>query len=367
MSGRRCHTIPVVKRKSQAAPRAGAPLRGDASPTDLPDRGDGVDGAPEAAPAPPAPHAPKLVADLPLAVAGARVMLEQLERIEAHEAGARSGDDPEDIHRMRVATRRLRAARRVFGPALADGSPALDGPTLERANAELKALADALGRVRDLDVFAAALRAHVEETPAGDRAALDAMIADRERERDDAQADLRALLDGGALAFLRHDVHRALEALAAPASEPASKRGLERTVRRALPRLIARALRRLEKGEVDLLAPTSGELHERRIKAKRARYACEFFAPAFGGVLDGPVARLTALQDALGELHDADVAVGALLWGDRGRLGDPARARDAGAIARLAARYAAERDAGLPTFRERWAARPLAPGACAGR
>jgi CHAD domain len=161
----RCHTIPLVRRKSQAAPGDGVPLPGDASRTDLPDRVDGADGAPEAAPAAPAapaPRSPKLVADLPLAVAGARVMLEQLERIEAHQAGARSGDDPEDVHRMRVATRRLRAARRVFGPALADASPALDGSTLERANAELKALADALGRVRDLDVFAAALREHVE-------------------------------------------------------------------------------------------------------------------------------------------------------------------------------------------------------------
>jgi CHAD domain-containing protein len=347
-----------VKRKSRAAPSDGGPPHGDASPTDLPDRADGGDGAPEAAPAAPAARSPKLVADLPLAVAGARVMLEQLERIEAHEAGARSGDDPEDVHRMRVATRRLRAARRVFGPALADASPALDGPTLERATAELRVLADALGRVRDLDVFAAALRRHAEAAPAGDRAALDAMIADRERERDAAQADLRALLDGGAIDFLRHDFHGVLTVLAQQEGESAGKRARKRTVRRAAPRLIARALRRLEKDEDDLLAPASSELHERRIRAKRARYACEFFAPAFGDVLDEPVARLTALQDTLGKIHDADVAVGPLLGAIEGVSADPARARDAGAIARLAARYVAERDAGLPTFRERWRARP---------
>jgi CHAD domain-containing protein len=304
----------------------------------------------------PASRSPEFVADLPLAVAGARVVLEHLERIEAHEAGARSGGDPEDVHRMRAATRRPRAARRDFGPAMADASPALDGPTLQRAHAELKALHDALGRVRDLDVFVAALREHVEETPAGDRAALDAMIADRER--DAAQADLHALLDGGAIDFLRHDFHRTLEALAEPAREPSGTRSRKRAVRRAAPRLIARALRRLETGEEDLLASTSSELHARRIRAKRARYACEFFAPASGDVLDEPVARLTALQDSLGEIHDADVAVGALLGAIEGVSADPARAQDAGAIARLAARYAAERGAGLPTFRERWWARP---------
>jgi CHAD domain-containing protein len=54
-----------------------------------------------------------------MGVAGARVMLEQLDRVLAHEPGGRTGEDPEDVHRMRVAI---------------------------------------LGRVRDLDVFAAALR-----------------------------------------------------------------------------------------------------------------------------------------------------------------------------------------------------------------
>jgi tetratricopeptide (TPR) repeat protein len=111
-----------------------------------------------------APDAPGGVPDgvpferLSLPAAGARVMLEQLQRIEAREPGARGGKDPEDVHRMRVATRRLRAARRVFREALAG---ALD---LERANAELKALATALGTLARAGGDPAAARALYEES-----------------------------------------------------------------------------------------------------------------------------------------------------------------------------------------------------------
>jgi CHAD domain-containing protein len=340
--------------------------------------------------------------DLPLAVAGARVMLEQLERLAAHEAGARTGEDPEDVHRMRVATRRLRAARRVFQKALAG---LVD---LDRANAESKTLATALGRVRDLDVFAAALRGRAQEAPPGDRAALERLAADHERERDAARAGLIAVLDGGSLAYLRGELRRELEAVAGGAEPPRRGAGRRKdTVARGAPRLVARALRRLRRAGDDLLAPPSYELHELRITAKRARYTGEFFAPGYGDLLKGPIARLTDVQDTLGEVHDADVAAAVLLRaieriaGQAGQAGEPAsdgqagqadgagellapageahagsgaaaqratgegvatgapsRAADAGPIARLVARYLAERDDRLLTFREQWDALP---------
>jgi CHAD domain-containing protein len=305
-----------------------------------------------ATPDAPPPQPPTDVsADLPLAAAGARVMLEQLRRIESFEAGARGGDDPEDVHRMRVATRRLRAARRVF-------KDALDGESLDRANDALKALAAALGRVRDLDVFVAALRELAAEAPEADRPALERLIATHEQTRPEAQAALRALLDGGTVDYLRGEFKQLLETLAAETSARAHSGKGRRPVRRAAPRLIVKALRRLYRDEDDLLAPASTELHERRITAKRARYAGEFFAPAYGDALDEPIAALTAAQDVLGEVHDADVAV-AVLLGEIERVArDPDAAPDAGAIARLAARYAAARDAHLTTVRERWRAMP---------
>jgi CHAD domain-containing protein len=324
--------------------------------------------SPPGAPAPPeppeeGPAAPPVAAgasptqdgaafgDLSVAVAGARLMLEQLDRLEAHERGARSGADPEDVHRMRVATRRLRAARRVFRGALT-AAPDLD---LERANGELRALATALGRVRDLDVFAAAVRRHAKAAPPADRPALQALVADLKKDKRAGQAELRTFLDGEALTYLRGGFRDALAALAARGA------GRKRdSVARRAPRLIARALRRLYAAPETLLAPASTELHERRILAKRARYAGEFFAPAFGDTLTEPIARLTAVQDVLGEIHDADVATGVLLGRIEEVAGDAARAPEAAPLARLVARYLEQRDADLRTFRERW---ELLPGA----
>lgn len=326
-------------------------------------------------------------AALPLAVAGARIMLEQLERIFAHEPGVRASDDPEDVHKMRVATRRLRAARRVFRKAMtqrppskkpagtksvAKASAGTDTPTidLERANVELKDLADGLGRVRDLDVFAAALRQHALTAPEADWPALERLIASRAREQEVARQDLYALLDSQALTYLRTDFHHALRAVAA---QDVSARG--QSVARCAPRLIARALRRLYRHEDTLLAPSSADLHEVRIAAKRVRYTYEAFAPAFGATVEAPIARLTDVQDTLGEIHDADVAVTFLLGKVQEVAAPPAvhldgaqlppageqdhsPGTDAAPIARLIARYRDEREAALPTFREQWHALP---------
>jgi CHAD domain-containing protein len=105
-------------------------------------------------------------------------------------------------------------------------------------------------------------------------------------------------------------------------------------------------------------AIAAADLPARRIRAKRARYAGEFVASAFGARLTEPVARLTAVQDTLGAIHDADVATGVLLARIATVAGDAARAPEAAPLARLVIRVLAARDAHLATFRARWAAPP---------
>src|SRR5687767_10218895 len=93
------------------------------------------------------PDAAGDLSGLSLAEFGARLMLEQLTRIAKHEPGTRAGDDPEELHKMRVATRRLRTAFAVFGKALATAG--LETLPVDEA----KRVAAALGAVRDQDVF----------------------------------------------------------------------------------------------------------------------------------------------------------------------------------------------------------------------
>ena len=130
----------------------------------------------------------------------------------------------------------------------------------------------------------------------------------------------------------------------------------KRRVKRAGPRLIRRARRRLAKHAALLFAPTSEELHEVRIAAKRYRYVCEFLRPALAAAeaeLTARIERATVVQDALGELHDAELAEAALIE-DAIRAGTNGDARAAAGIAALARTQRGRAHEALIQFREAW-------------
>jgi CHAD domain-containing protein len=240
----------------------------------------------------------------------------QLDRLLDQEAGVRAGEDPEAVHRMRVATRRLRAWARFVDEL---------GP----ARHPLKELADALGPLRDQDVLIAGLE---RESADHDRSAV-AALADAQRpERAVRRAELLRRLDGPLLADLRGLRDRLTSAeIAAP--------------RRA--RHARAALRRLRRRGRALKAASSTQLHAIRLAAKRYRYTLELLAPA----LEAEIAQATALQDTLGALNDDDLAVSALL--DR-IAADPAAHALAGQVRLRLAR----RDEALARFQELWQGLP---------
>ncbi|HYM64458.1 MAG TPA: CHAD domain-containing protein, partial [Gaiellaceae bacterium] len=97
--------------------------------------------------------------------AALRAMLgRQHEQILANDPGVRLGDDPEAVHRLRVATRRLRAVLRA-------AAPLLEREKSEPLRAELAWLADVLGPVRDLDVLGEYLRTEIRGLEPTDEAA----------------------------------------------------------------------------------------------------------------------------------------------------------------------------------------------------
>jgi CHAD domain-containing protein len=295
------------------------------------------------------------LAEQPLAAAGARALLTQLDRLVEREAGVRAGEDPEQVHRMRVATRRLRATERVFRPSLVGRGLA---EPLDRARADLRALAAALGAVRDRDVLIAGLRADAELCP-DDAPAIERLIDDHLAARRVAQDALVAALDAGALTFLAGPFRAAVEDPTAPGGPPRER------VRRRAPELVAERLRRLRRRGRRLQFPTGAELHQLRIAAKRLRYTAELFQPAFPE-LEQTIQLATELQDILGALHDDDVALEALL-GDLARIAvAPGRAGDSAALARLIARRHGRRDETLERLQITWRRIP-SPGGLRGR
>lgn len=118
----------------------------------------------------------ELDCDGSFAGAAARVVAVRAEEVFAHAAGVLDVDDPERVHDMRVATRRLRAALEVFAPAF----PA---KRRRRALKKVKSLADALGARRDADVEIALLEGLAGDLDGAEREVLGVLVAEaRERQ-----------------------------------------------------------------------------------------------------------------------------------------------------------------------------------------
>lgn len=268
----------------------------------------------------------------------------QLERMLEHDPGVRLGDDPEDLHQLRVATRRLRAFLRAARPLLV---PEWAGELRD----ELGWLGRALGPVRDLDVLIEHLRAEAGRLDPDDRRALEGVFERLEQEREQARGEL--------IAALESDRYLALLDRIEQAAELPHVRDEERT----LPSLWRREWKRLRSAVAALgPEPSDEELHDARIRAKRARYAAELAGATLGREGERFVGRAKRLQDTLGEHQDAVVAeerVRALLRGSRatgtafaaGRLVERQRARRAAARAGFASAWESLERAGRRTAR----------------
>lgn len=285
----------------QARPRAAVVLP-SALPTVLPDpsahRADPAD--PEAGPAPPAPaRSPGVLASDPVAEAGRKVLRFHFARMQAREAGTRDGRDPEDLHAMRVATRRMRAAWRVFGDGFRPGRT-------KRHRAYLREIAGRLGAVRDLDVLIAGAEAWQAELPRSDRAGLKPLLAAWRGYRDDARVLLVRDLDSDDHAAFVESfrVFVQTEGAGAVTTDASSPHRVRDT---AGSRAWA-AYERVRSYEPVLRWADVETLHDLRIAAKWLRYTLEFVREALGPDVALLVPRVVALQDHLGQLNDADVA-----------------------------------------------------------
>lgn len=230
------------------------------------------------------PESRKLPADAPAAEVLRSQLHAQYQRLLAHDPGTRLGTDPEELHQFRVATRRLRAFLRA-------GSPLLDPEWAEPLRAELGWLGGVLGPVRDLDVLLDRLQPEVERLgleTSGGRVLVGALV----RERKSARRALRRALSSDRYFAL-------LDRLEQPAPSLAEQLTLEE-IQAGEHRRLRKAIRALTDESPD------AELHEVRIKVKRARYAAELRSDT------AYVKAAKMLQDVLGEHQDAVVAEGRL-------------------------------------------------------
>jgi CHAD domain-containing protein/adenylate cyclase class IV len=251
-----------------------------------------------------------------VAEAGRKVLRFHLARMIAREAGTRDGKNAEDLHAMRVATRRQRAAWRVFGGSFRAGRT-------RNHRARLREVASRLGAVRDLDVQLEGADAYRADLPGTEQRALEPLLAAWRTHRDDARRLLVRELDSDGYRrwlddyaeFVRH------EGTAVKATGPTDPHRVRDT---AASRILG-AYEHVRAYEPVLRWADVETLHELRIAGKWLRYTLEFVREALGPDADGLIARVTALQDHLGLMHDADVSAHLardFLVGNAGALSD---------------------------------------------
>ncbi len=228
-----------------------------------------------------------------------RAIATSVKRLFENEAGVIAGREAEAVHQARVAVRRLRSDLRSFRPLIDRdwGAP---------LRQELAWLGTELGAVRDIDVLFARLRSDAER--AGGATDPNVTIVFAKVRADRAQARKRLL------AAMRTDRYRRLrEGLRSAARAPRFTLAARMTAYDALIPIVRKGWKKLRTAMKELWPrPSALALHHVRILAKRCRYAAESTIPLEGKQAVSFAEAATRVQDALGELNDAETACRAL-------------------------------------------------------
>lgn len=240
---------------------------------------------------------PAGVLDLPADRGARRLALSFLDEAEEAQQRLEAGGDDEALHDFRVAVRRLRSALRAYREPLT-------GSIGDRDRKRLSDLADSTGDVRDLEVHVAWLQKRLDDLPHDERGRAWALLNELRAERARAEERLRLRV---AKDFPRERwrlarrlrFYRVRVDLEAPPGGPR----LAVVWARLAVDLAAELERRL--AAIRTIADQD-EAHQARIAGKRLRYLLEPVQKEIEGAAD-VIRSLKRLQDALGDMHDADV------------------------------------------------------------
>jgi CHAD domain-containing protein len=237
--------------------------------------------------------------------AGRKIFFFHYQRMIHNEPGTRLGEDIEALHDMRVATRRLRAAFRVFGPYYKPKAIAAYRKGLKRTGR-------ALGPVRDLDVFRAKTHAYLSTLPQSQQGDLDRFLAVLQAHRDSARERMNTYLDSAKYTRFQERFGQFAQTEGMGSRTALLKDGEPRPlrVRHVAPMVIYRQLAAVRAYDewVSIPDPPPKRLHALRIACKRLRYTLEFFREVLGPDTGALIKSIVTIQDHLGNLQDAVVA-----------------------------------------------------------
>lgn len=238
-------------------------------------------------------------ADLSVGATLAEILRADFDSLVQWQDKARSWDDIEGVHQMRVACRRMRAAISAFRPAIPE--------ELGRHwSKELSWIGSQLSSARDLDVF-------ISEGLGSARGKLplpgeDKMLALAEQHRAESYETVRQMLDDERYARFMRDFPGWMDEAIWRQGDLSAKqlKKLDMGIAIYAPELLDRLERRVLEVGTDIDKNDPEQMHKLRIDCKKLRYATEFFSPIIPD-MDTFVRQMKGLQDLLGVLNDVSV------------------------------------------------------------
>jgi CHAD domain-containing protein len=226
--------------------------------------------------------------------------------------GTRRGEDPESLHDMRVASRRLRESIRLFGRYFPPKKT-------DKTVSAVKKVTRILGIPREMDVNVASLRAYKPKRSQLVRTTHEYLLEVFEFEQ--ARRRERMLE-----AFDKLDL-KTLEVALVQFARSASDKSPEPSLLHDFPRdaeinaFLDQAVQGLDGKAApildfhptpDLAGASDEELHRLRISVKKYRYCLEILSPLFPDQLEKGIDLAKKLQEVLGQIHDLAVLIGHL-------------------------------------------------------
>ncbi len=228
-------------------------------------------------------------------------LLKRLQAMMAELEGVKASEDIEYIHRMRVASRRMRSALKVFGCILTKKQRRVWG-------ANFRAITQSLGEARDTDVQIAVieeLASAITDTNAN--IGIDRITLRLRQKRRKLQADVLNAIRQFEESNLANEVSDVMRRCLVDCRLRDVDTNSSALLMQGLTDISLRLEELLSWSNLITKPENIRELHAMRVAAKRLRYTMELFLPIMPETIQNRLPLVKQLQEILGDIHDSDV------------------------------------------------------------
>ncbi len=242
-----------------------------------------------------------ILVDDTLADAGRKVWSYYFAEMLSHEAGTLLGEDIEELHDMRVATRRMRSAFDIFGQAF-------DQKVMKRHLKGLRIAGRVLGQVRDMDVILGNAQAYQKQLKSKLGPGMEPLLDEWMRTIEKQRSKLIKHLQSEEYQVFKYNFNLFLQPPEVVNAHVSSTDVKSIYLRDMVPVLVYSRYAAVRAYESLIPNASILQLHALRIECKKFRYTLEYFREILGDEIGQTINELKLMQDHLGELHDTDVA-----------------------------------------------------------